>query len=696
MVQHTQRYVHPVCYARLCVDVLCPAVCLYACRDVTKDDMVSVTNITLVVPPAEAVQLQSAAAAAMAAAGGSSETAVLSVVYPSASGPLPVVYRSLSITQNPAVVAAAYANFFVGRRRASRRLLLSPPAAAATGSGTMLCLGNMKGSGITARNLCLLAQDASYPLPPGYRWGSVDGSSSNQPWPGWKVALLVVFTVVPCLLLLWLASRWHSRRKQQQQQQQQRQKSTSQKAILPVLLSPSGSSDGAVAAADGGGIHSSKDVLTPATVVAAVIPAVAAATVGSEATASSDTLKAYAVAGVEDCYGSSTTNTGSEAECICSKGCVAAADYAAAAAAAAACANIEGAEKAACAVGMGEQLGRLAALHRGMLGHEDENGPHPVCRATRGTLLPSGGEQQLQQLLYARSPLAPQLEDSRSSQQQQQQMFPQGSFEQQPQLSGQWSFEHQDQQMRRLSQAITQVSLEVHMRRLGQTPCGSTASGANSAAGSQHGSSTDNAQPPPGAIVYSAPRAPRRGNHPRGPRRFASAVTVPRDEMRRRVKRMSIDEMKVFVAEQPDWAELEQLYKEGLLRSGVSVTPPRSSSRTRTPTPSSSSSSLSLLQQQAPQQLQLHEVIGTGTFGVVYRATWRGIQAAVKVMQLPADADLAAGAPGAGLPLRNIGCGGVAGSRQEQMAVMETALGSSLSHPNIVQVGTVLHSSGDY
>eukprot|EP00775_Hariotina_reticulata_P006912 gene6912-7128_t len=75
------------------------------------------------------------------------------------------------------------------------------------------------------------------------------------------------------------------------------------------------------------------------------------------------------------------------------------------------------------------------------------------------------------------------------------------------------------------------------------------------------------------------------------------------------------------------------------------------------------------------KQLQLHETIGSGTFGVVYRATWRGIAAAVKVMTLP------------GLPE---GRQGGRQSRREQMAVMEAALGSALSHPNIVQVYTYL------
>lgn len=76
----------------------------------------------------------------------------------------------------------------------------------------------------------------------------------------------------------------------------------------------------------------------------------------------------------------------------------------------------------------------------------------------------------------------------------------------------------------------------------------------------------------------------------------------------------------------------------------------------------------------AALQLQLHEVIGQGTFGVVYRATWRGIPAAVKVVQLPGVSSME---------------GSRKGSRQEQMAIMETALGSSISHPNIVQASAL-------
>jgi hypothetical protein len=75
----------------------------------------------------------------------------------------------------------------------------------------------------------------------------------------------------------------------------------------------------------------------------------------------------------------------------------------------------------------------------------------------------------------------------------------------------------------------------------------------------------------------------------------------------------------------------------------------------------------------------------------------RGIPAAVKVMQLPVFEDEAvlgahARSPtgGAGLAAAAVAerrrRGGI--NRREQMAVMEAALGSSLSHPNILQVGS--------
>jgi hypothetical protein len=107
--------------------------------------------------------------------------------------------------------------------------------------------------------------------------------------------------------------------------------------------------------------------------------------------------------------------------------------------------------------------------------------------------------------------------------------------------------------------------------------------------------------------------------------------------------------------------------------------------------------------QAAAQQLQLHEPIGQGTFGVVFRATWRGIPSAVKLMQLPAAVGESLESAG----LAGAGAGGRGSSSREQMAVMEAAVGASINHPNVVQVrhrvlgrllddsllGQLLHSS---
>ena len=53
-------------------------------------------------------------------------------------------------------------------------------------------------------------------------------------------------------------------------------------------------------------------------------------------------------------------------------------------------------------------------------------------------------------------------------------------------------------------------------------------------------------------------------------------------------------------------------------------------------------------------------------FGKVYKGLWRGTVVAVKTMVLPANMSGA--------------------EKREKMAVMEAAISSTLSHPNIVQV----------
>ncbi|KAG1662464.1 hypothetical protein FOA52_009672 [Chlamydomonas sp. UWO 241] len=66
--------------------------------------------------------------------------------------------------------------------------------------------------------------------------------------------------------------------------------------------------------------------------------------------------------------------------------------------------------------------------------------------------------------------------------------------------------------------------------------------------------------------------------------------------------------------------------------------------------------------------LTLQEMLGEGSFGRVYRGTWRGVEVAVKMMLFP------------------LSMGGA--EKREKMLIMETAISSALAHPNIVQTYT--------
>ncbi|KAG2437335.1 hypothetical protein HXX76_005992 [Chlamydomonas incerta] len=70
----------------------------------------------------------------------------------------------------------------------------------------------------------------------------------------------------------------------------------------------------------------------------------------------------------------------------------------------------------------------------------------------------------------------------------------------------------------------------------------------------------------------------------------------------------------------------------------------------------------------AVDELELQAILGEGSYGRVYRALWRGTTVAVKVILLPAHMS--------------------GRERHERMAVMEAAISSSLSHPNVVQTYT--------
>ncbi|WIA13636.1 hypothetical protein OEZ85_007199 [Tetradesmus obliquus] len=79
-------------------------------------------------------------------------------------------------------------------------------------------------------------------------------------------------------------------------------------------------------------------------------------------------------------------------------------------------------------------------------------------------------------------------------------------------------------------------------------------------------------------------------------------------------------------------------------------------------------------------ELKLLQLVGQGTFGQVYKALWRRRCVAVKVLQLPATAGNSDVSPWAGVARVS--------SHREKMAVMETVVSTTMSHPNIVQVYT--------
>ena len=67
------------------------------------------------------------------------------------------------------------------------------------------------------------------------------------------------------------------------------------------------------------------------------------------------------------------------------------------------------------------------------------------------------------------------------------------------------------------------------------------------------------------------------------------------------------------------------------------------------------------------KEVQLLGLLGEGAFGKVYQGLWKGEPVAVKTMVLPNNVS------------------GI--EKRERMAIMEAAISTALSHPNIVQVG---------
>jgi len=105
------------------------------------------------------------------------------------------------------------------------------------------------------------------------------------------------------------------------------------------------------------------------------------------------------------------------------------------------------------------------------------------------------------------------------------------------------------------------------------------------------------------------------------------------------------------------------------------------------------------------QGLQLHHVIGTGSYGCVYLGSWRGKRVAVKVMHLQNSALMASeGSPWQQLQQQQQqqqqqGSAAPQGSPNQQqqqrnspphMAMMEAVVSSAMSHPSVVQVFTYM------
>ncbi|PNH10405.1 putative serine/threonine-protein kinase [Tetrabaena socialis] len=73
--------------------------------------------------------------------------------------------------------------------------------------------------------------------------------------------------------------------------------------------------------------------------------------------------------------------------------------------------------------------------------------------------------------------------------------------------------------------------------------------------------------------------------------------------------------------------------------------------------------------------LEVHAVLGLGSYGVVYNGMWRGLPVAVKTLVVPAAAAGVEGLPG---------LAGSRDARTRQRAVLEAAISLSMSHPNVV------------
>jgi hypothetical protein len=217
---------------------------LCACRNVAVTDQLALVNVTLLIPPQEAEQMAAAARAAIDAASGTTADAVLSIVYPTAAGPLPVVYRSLSVTRGTAagqkaLAAAAAAEVAqadlsqAGRRRLLAGVAAGPPAGnssaylagnatAELASQLTVCAGSLQGLGLIGSNVCMVAS-TQLPLPPDYIWYEPfnTGSSNAGGWPSWQSAVVALAVALPVLAAVTFVLVTAKRRRQRKYMQHQ-------------------------------------------------------------------------------------------------------------------------------------------------------------------------------------------------------------------------------------------------------------------------------------------------------------------------------------------------------------------------------------------------------------------------------------------------------------------------------------------
>ncbi|KAF8061104.1 BAK1 [Scenedesmus sp. PABB004] len=586
-------------------------------RNLTADHAaVALINVTLLLPPGEAEQLVAAAASALAAAGGNASAALLSVLYPSAAGTLPAAYRGLLLPRGGGGGGGP------GGSASRRRLRQEGGGGGGAGEATLpaLCFDSMEGLGLTGRNVCVAPQPPGAALPPDYAWPAPEGGAGGSgAWPPWRAVVAALAVAVPlAAAALWVAGRRHRRRREA--------------AALEARPGGSSSSKGAWSGGrDARGKPARRWGHAAVAAWSEQSPPDGSGGEGGCGTRSSENLRAYAAAlaaKLVDCcndtpLGSTAGGTGGLtaggtsglATGTPGGSSAGGASGGGPGARAGGLASGGGSCAASVVVDLGEDLGRLAAAHRrqhGGLGGAAAADDDDEQGAEAPRRPGQGGLPHAQAGAGAGAPAAPAAAEACPAQ--------------------------------RLSLAISAVSADMLARRLAGSRAGPAPGAAHASAGSSPRplSCLSTRSPPPVSRLSASPAG--------APRRLSSGL-------------------RQLAEEGEEEGDEEEAAVAATGRPGGS---PRWLQRT----PSSpGSSAAGAAAAAAASGLQLHEVVGSGAFGIVWRATWRGIPAAVKVVTLPANGGAGGGSGGAERR---------GSSRRERMAVMETALAASLSHPNIV------------